>query len=160
MNTTGTISATSNAGVFNFLRNTGGGAPNPLLGTSGSFIAFTASNGQKIIITDLSDNYYGYGHLIGSTQTTFSSGDGDGTWYWAENSGLTGTSVVSGMTFTAYPSGMSTVTGSLATNANWPGLINLTRSDSSTGYVLAAGTGLYVAHDNTSTGNYEVGFRK
>jgi hypothetical protein len=160
MNTTGTITASANAGVFNFLRNAAGGTPNPIGGTSGSFIAYTSSNGQKIIITDLSDNYYGYGHLVGSTQNSFTSGSGDGTWYWAENSGLTGTTVVSGMTFTAYPAGMGTVTGGFTTNANWPGLLNLTRSDGSTGYVLAAGTGLYVAHDNTSTGNYEIGFKK
>lgn len=160
MNSTGTITAAASSGVYNFLRNTGGGAPNPLAGTSGSFMAFTAPNGQKIIVTDLSDNFYGYGQLIGSTQSSFSSGSGDGTWYWAENSGLTGTTVVNGMGFVAYPTGMSTVTGSITTIANWPGLISLTRSDSSTGFIIAAGSGVYVAHDNTSTGNYEVGFKK
>lgn len=158
--TTGTISATSNSGVYNLLRNNGSQSPNPVGGTSGTFVAYTSANGQKVVVVDLSDSYYGYGQMIGSTQTAIVFSQTDGAWYWAENDGLTGTTVFSGLGFTAYPTGMSTVTGTMTTNANWTGLLSFTRIDGSYGVAIVAGTGLYVAHDNTSSGNYEVGVKK
>ena len=158
--TAGTISTTSNTGVYNLLRNNGSQSPNPVGGTSGSFVAYTAANGQKVVVVDLSDSYYGYGQMIGSTQTAIVSSQTDGTWYWAENDGLTGTTVFSGLGFTAYPTGMGTVTGTMTTTPNWTGLLSFTRVDGSYGFAVLAGSGLYVAHDNTSTGNYEVGVKK
>ena len=114
------------------------------------FVAFTAPDGQKVLLIDLNDTGgYGYGVVVASTQAGYSQSLVDGTWYFlATNEGvgslsIAGTSIRDsfGNTFTA------------TFNSPWAGLASLNNG----GHALLAGTGGYAYVDPTV---FELGMKK
>lgn len=109
-------------------------------------LASAAPNGQNVLIIDTNDSGvggYGYGHLVGSSQTNVvDTASAEGTWTWNANNGDSGTfdlTCSSSTVCTSSAVGNPTVTvgtpwAGLGTVAN--GIFNY--------YVLVAGSGVYV----------------
>jgi|GEM_PF-1375971 len=145
--------------------------------TPNYFLAFTAPNGENVVIGDLNDPDpygYGYGQFIGSTQpavdltNTQWSAQAKGTWYYhdlyadASRPNVaaffsSGAHVISESGFTN-PDGSS---GTVQINTPWAGFVSTTQAGSSgaiTGTSLLAGTGVYVWRNNSAqVYGYQVG---
>jgi len=106
-------------------------------------LASAAPNGQNVLIIDTNDSAvdgYGYGHLVGSTQTsTIDTANAPGTWTWNANNGDSGTFdlTCSSSTECASSSGANVTLGT-----PWAGLGTVTNVYDY--YVLLAGSGVYV----------------
>jgi hypothetical protein len=139
--TTGTLSLLAN-GVWAATRT---GSTN-----TNHFVAFTAPDGQNVLLIDLNDpGGYGYGVVVGSTQAGYRQDLADGTWYFmATNEGagslsVAGTSISDsfGNTFTA------------TFDSPWTGMASLNNG----GHALLAGAGGYAYVDPTV---FELGMKK
>ncbi len=157
----GVVSTSSTPGVFNYLRTFQVGE-RPVGSSSGSFTAFVAPNGQKVAFIDLSDTQYGYGQMIMSTQTTFSSGDADGDWSYKSNFGSGGLLNVNGLSYSN-----NGLAGALTANSPWQGFVSWADQSGigNTGFAILAGSGVYVSRISTPTTvpskiYYEVGIKK
>lgn len=139
------------------------------------FMAFTAPNGENVVIGDLNDpdQYgYGYGQFIGSTQpatdltsSQFST-QSKGTWYYhdiyADANRPTASAVLSSGAHLISSSGGFTnpdgTSGTTQINLPWAGFITTTQGGSITGTSLLAGTGVYVWRNNSAqVYGYQVG---
>jgi len=163
----GTLSAIG-AGLFKYIK-AGTTTPN-------YFLAFTAPNGENVVIGDLNDPVeYGYGQFVGSTQpaTDISnaqwSSQAMGTWYYhdiyadanrpsASASLTSGAHVISSDGKFTNPDGTS---GTVQINSPWAGFVSTSQTGSITGTSLLAGTGVYVWRNNSSrVYGYQVGLHK
>jgi hypothetical protein len=107
-------------------------------------LASAASNGQNVLIIDTNDSGaagFGYGHLVGSTQTTnVDTVNAQGTWTWNANNGDSGTFDLTCSSSTVCTSS----SGPTITIGNpWAGLGTVTNGGFNY-HVLMAGTGVYV----------------
>lgn len=105
-------------------------------------LASAAPNGQNVLIIDINDSAgYGYGHLVGSTQTsTVDTVNAPGTWTWNANNGDSGTFdlTCSSATVCASSSGATITIGT-----PWDGLGTVVNGPFNY-HVLVAGSGVYV----------------
>ena len=151
--TTGAITATGTTGVWSYVRN-GSGHTNYLL-------AFTAPNGQNVLVIDLNDSGgYGYGQVVASTQATVNAGDADGVYTFLSNGGIAGATTVTGTSFSSsyvYNGSPGSNSGTVVFNSPWTGLANV---GGGAGTAMFAGTGVYAYSDNNAAHHYfEIGMR-
>jgi hypothetical protein len=144
--------------------------------TPNYFLAFTASNGENVVIGDLNDPVeYGYGQFIGSTQPSANltqeqwSTQAKGTWYYhdiyADASRPNASAVLSSGAHVVSSSGGFTnpdgTSGTVQINSPWTGFVSTSqagRSGAITGTSLLAGTGVYVWRNNgAQVYGYQVG---
>ena len=141
--------------------------------TANYFLAFTAPNGESVVIGDLNDPIeYGYGQFIGSTQPAADltnaqwSAQAKGTWYYhdiyADANRPTASAVLSSGAHVISSSGGFTnpdgTSGTTQNNSPWSGFVTTTQGGSITGTSLLAGTGVYVWRNNNSrVYGYQVG---
>lgn len=107
-------------------------------------LASASPNGQYVVIIDTNDSAsdgYGYGHLLGSTQTsTIDTVNAEGTWSWNANNGDSGTFDLSCSSSTVCTS----TSGAVVTiGFPWAGLGTVTNGIYDY-HVLLAGSGVYV----------------
>jgi len=154
---TGTLQAIpSLPGVFDYW--------NASNGHIGWFFAFTASNGQKIAVVDHDDAVsvtHEFGHTVFASYTSAVSGDVDGRYFIKNNEGgehlvtITGSTVSS----TLHPG----VTGTLAYNSPWNGLISYQFPASvvaaASGVAMIAGSGAYTHTSNDDPALFAVGVK-
>lgn len=116
-------------------------------------IAFTAPNGQNVLLLDINDpGGSGYGLVILSTQAAYVESLVDGTWFYQSNAGTAGSLAVAGSNVTLSQGGSLI----LRFDFPWTGL----NSVSDGGLSLLAGTGAYAYINNSSQGFLEVGMKK
>jgi hypothetical protein len=109
-------------------------------------LASAAPNGQNVLIIDTNDSSvggYGYGHLVGSTQTsTVDTASAEGTWTWNANNGDSGTfDLTCSLPTVCTSSAVGNPTVTVGTP--WAGLGTVSNNGFDY-HVLLAGTGVYV----------------
>jgi hypothetical protein len=160
----GTLTAIG-SGLFKYIK-AGTTTPN-------YFLAFTASNGENVVIGDLNDPVeYGYGQFVGSTQPASDltneqwSSQAKGTWYYhdiyADANRPTASAVLSSGAHVVSSGGGFTnpdgTSGTIQINSPWTGFVSTSQSGAITGTSLLAGTGVYVWRNNNSrVYGYQVG---
>ena len=134
-----------------------------------TLLAFTAPNGEKILIIDFDDNEtngYGLGQAIASVQPAapYTANSANGTWITNTNFEYTETVVIAGNTFVdnyvADRNGNpGRTSGSLIFDSPWKGFTATTDGISS-GVAMFAGAGVYVFRSNSNfPAYYQVGIR-
>lgn len=107
-------------------------------------LASVAPNGQNVLIIDTNDSGaggYGYGHLVGSTQTdTVDTVNAPGTWTWNANNGDSGTFDLTCSSATVCTSSAGPT---ITIGTPWAGLGEVANNGFNY-YVLMAGSGVYV----------------
>jgi hypothetical protein len=148
---TGTITTIpSTPGVFEFKNN----VPAHI----GWFIAFTSSNGQKVVVIDHDDSVTPeYGHTVASTQAVMSTATTDGNYLTRNNEGGVSLLTVSGNNITSHYSGK---TGTLSPNWPWNGLAAYQIGNgAASGVAMIAGTGAITDTSSLDPALFGVGIK-
>lgn len=127
----------------------------------GTALAYTASNGQNVMMVDFWGSDVGYGILVGSSIAAISSSDVNGTWKGAVFGKASGTTiygsetvaVTGGNTATASNIIVNGIAGAGSTttfilNSPWNGWVT---TSSGGAPVMMAGTGMYAEADSGTT---------
>lgn len=144
------------AGKWQLLHNGGG-----VMGTA---LAYTASNGQNVMMVDLKDPaHFGYGIVVGSSIAAITSTDVNGTWkegvfgkasgtsiYGSEDLTITGGNSVTASNIIVNGVAVTDATQTFTLNTPWNGWVTASTGGTP---VMMAGTGMFARSDSgTSSG--------